>query len=179
MDETTTILMHASVQAIIKNAERLLQDAKLLADNTSYRTAISLAVLSIEESGKACLVHWIKEGYLPKSKSAELSSGHIDKQRILSAYLISKALNSVGTVVRRTSDTAHVGQTYDAEFRQKATKAIEELAWLQLMTNCGGHNPVATVQVEPLARCPRQMMADWLASTYFTAQASETKLALR
>jgi len=101
-------MMPESVAAIAANAERLLTDAKLLATNGSFRTAIALAVLSIEESGKACLALWTKDGHLPSS-AASLKRGHINKQRIFGTYRKLKAINSVGKVVekRDAGDYAH------------------------------------------------------------------------
>ena len=83
--------MDAVVEAIIANAERLLSDAILLADHGSYRTAESIAVLSMEEAGKACLVHWKRSGLL-KQPIEPFLRGHIDKQRILNSY---RAVNAI------------------------------------------------------------------------------------
>ena len=54
-------------------------------------------MLSIEESGKACLAHWTKDGHLPSSDAASLPP----KQRIFGTYRKLKAINSVGKVVEK------------------------------------------------------------------------------
>jgi AbiV family abortive infection protein len=87
--------MSATVQAIIQNAERLLQDARFLAYMDSYRTAIALAILSLKESGKACLVIWTKEGHIPLSEWEAVTRGHIDKQRILVTYNMLRTAKSM------------------------------------------------------------------------------------
>lgn len=43
-------------EGAIKNAKSLLEDAKLLFENDKYPRAISLAILSIEESGKPSII---------------------------------------------------------------------------------------------------------------------------
>jgi AbiV family abortive infection protein len=88
-----------SIAIIAENAERLLTHAKLLAQSGSYRSAISLAVLSMEESGKACLALWSKAG--KKTEVEELKLGHINKQRIYAAHRMLKAVKAVGLVVRK------------------------------------------------------------------------------
>lgn len=46
-------------EGAIKNAKSLLEDAKLLFENAKYPRAISLAILSIEESGKPSIIRSI------------------------------------------------------------------------------------------------------------------------
>lgn len=46
-------------EGAIKNAKSLLEDAKLLYENDKYPRAISLAILSIEESGKPSIIRGI------------------------------------------------------------------------------------------------------------------------
>jgi AbiV family abortive infection protein len=76
--------MDETVSTIIANARRLLDDANKLAAAGSFRTAISLAVLSFEESGKACLVYWQEAGFI--SDARERLKHHIEKQRVFLAY---------------------------------------------------------------------------------------------
>jgi AbiV family abortive infection protein len=76
--------MDETVSTIIANAKRLLDDANKLASVGSFRTAISLAVLSFEESGKACLVYWQKAGFI--SDAQERLKHHIEKQRVFLSY---------------------------------------------------------------------------------------------
>jgi AbiV family abortive infection protein len=76
--------MDETVSTIVANAKRLLADANTLAAAGSFRTAISLAVLSFEESGKACLVYWQKAGFI--SDARERLKHHIEKQRVFLSY---------------------------------------------------------------------------------------------
>jgi hypothetical protein len=80
------------VDAIIENAQRLLDDAHLLVDNGRHRTALSLAALSMEESGKACLVRWIVMGWLPHDLRKAVAIGHLDKQRILGTFFYVRSM---------------------------------------------------------------------------------------
>lgn len=87
--------------AILQNARRLLRDAQHLAGQRSFRTAIALAVLSIEESGKACAVRWLETGSMRKNEADALLRGHIGKQQVFAAYRVFKAISSVGSIVRQ------------------------------------------------------------------------------
>jgi AbiV family abortive infection protein len=117
--------MSVTVQTIIQNAERLLQDARLLAERGSHRTAIALAILSLEESGKACLVTWIKEGHLPSTERE--AARHIDKQRIFVTSRIFKAIKSVYKVYKVDRGTAkgdHQARSWEKHL-PTLTEAIE------------------------------------------------------
>jgi len=117
--------MFVTVQTIIQNAERLLQDARLLAERGSYRTAIALAILSLEESGKACLVTWIKEGHLLSTERE--AARHIDKQRIFVTSRIFKAIKSVYKaykVDRGAAKGDHQARSWE-EHLPKLAEAIE------------------------------------------------------
>jgi AbiV family abortive infection protein len=83
--------MDEVVLAIMDNAHRLLMDAKLLDSHGRYQSAVSLAILSLEESGKACLVRWKREGLITRDILKDLHIGHIFKQRILGTYFFTKA----------------------------------------------------------------------------------------
>jgi len=125
--------MADSVATIIENAERLLAEATLLAENGCYRTAISLAVLSMEESGKACLVLWIKAGHLATSEATELKLGHINKQRIFGTYRTLKAINAVGKVVPKAElSLAAYGRcsTSTLGFKRELSKALRKHAFV-------------------------------------------------
>lgn len=89
--------MDEAVETIIANAERLLADARTLADAEAYRTATALCILSFEESGKACLVYWQKAGFI--SDASEQFRRHTDKQRIFVAYRTITAINKIGRLV--------------------------------------------------------------------------------
>jgi AbiV family abortive infection protein len=112
--------MNTSADLIIENAERLFEDAKLLAAAGSYRTAISLAILSLEESGKACLVRWKKEGHIKRNIDREIRSGHIDKHHIFGAYRVVVALLSVGRIVKRGQDDEPTDPASSGELIAKA-----------------------------------------------------------
>ena len=57
--------------AIVLNAQRLMLDAKLLAAHGSFQSAVSLAILSLEESGKACIVRWKRSGLITRDISKD------------------------------------------------------------------------------------------------------------
>jgi len=63
---------------IIENAARLLSDAQFLADSSRYASAFALAVLGVEEIGKAILKAWSAIEPLPKTKVWR--SLHLEKQ---------------------------------------------------------------------------------------------------
>jgi AbiV family abortive infection protein len=84
--------------AVIANAARLLQDAKLLVDHTRFASAFALAVLGVEEIGKVILDIW--ENAAPLSKPVVRRSAHIRKQAAVSSLLLgSFAVREFGTVV--------------------------------------------------------------------------------
>jgi hypothetical protein len=64
-----------SVHCILSNAKRLRDDAKILFDRVSYSTAASISVLSLEESGKACLVQWAERKWLSNEEVLQLLAG--------------------------------------------------------------------------------------------------------
>jgi AbiV family abortive infection protein len=68
----------SAVPVVIANAQRLLADGELLFQHGRYGSAVSLAVLSLEECGKA---------YLLRSNRGSLLH-HIDKQREAGLYLM-------------------------------------------------------------------------------------------
>ena len=86
---------HISVETIMLNSRRLLDDAVILRDAQSYRTAISLAILSMEETGKACLVKWKFDGHIKRDITKDIRSGHVSKQRIFGVYHWAKAIREV------------------------------------------------------------------------------------
>src|SRR5882672_4457939 len=92
-----------TVQTIQKNAERLLADARVLARDSSFRSAIPFAVLSMEESGKACMVRWILSGYLPRENIADQRAGHIRRQARFLAHRTLQPINGVGGISRKGS----------------------------------------------------------------------------
>jgi AbiV family abortive infection protein len=82
--------------AVIANAARLLQDAKLLVDHTRFASAFALAVLGVEEIGKVILDIW--ESVAPLSKPVLRRSAHIRKQAAVSSLLLATfAVREFGT----------------------------------------------------------------------------------
>jgi AbiV family abortive infection protein len=110
-----------TLTAVLENAERLLRDADILAAAGSYRTAVSLAVLSLEESGKACLIRWKTDGHLKRDISREICGGHIDKHQIFGAYKMVKAILTVGKIVKRPEGEAPYD---DPEFTKVIAEAL-------------------------------------------------------
>jgi len=77
--------MPKSSTVIAENAVRLLEDAKHLQGHSSHRTATSLAILAIEEAGKACYVRWLEDGLIPHTDFHPRLT-HRDKQSLLLAF---------------------------------------------------------------------------------------------
>jgi hypothetical protein len=71
------------IRRIIGNAKRLLRDAKLLSDNERYASAFALAVLGMEEIGKALLSFW---------GMSKHSSWHVYKQAAVTSLLIADGI---------------------------------------------------------------------------------------
>ena len=89
--------------AVIANAARLLQDAKLLVDHTRFASAFALAVLGVEEIEKVILDIWGTAA--PLSKPVVRRSAHIRKQAGVSSLLLgSFAVREFGTVVDEAND---------------------------------------------------------------------------
>jgi AbiV family abortive infection protein len=113
--------------AIIANAARLLQDAKLLVDNTRFASAFALAVLGVEEIGKVILDIW--ESAAPLSKPVVRRSAHIRKQAAVSSLLLgSFAVREFGTVVDDTNE----------ELVQRVVEAFRQSHEGQLMSQVQG-----------------------------------------
>jgi AbiV family abortive infection protein len=71
---------------ILANASRLISDATFLYDNSRFASAFFLAVLGIEEVGKATLNHWDTAEPLPTSD--ERRTAHVRKQAAISCLLL-------------------------------------------------------------------------------------------
>ncbi len=78
-----TMQHEKQLNLILGNASRLFKDAELLMDHHRYASAFALAVLGLEEIGKALLKSWEVEGPLPKKASA-----HIRKQAAVASLLL-------------------------------------------------------------------------------------------
>ena len=83
-------MLSDTVDQIRQNAIRLREDAELLYQNGRYESAVSLAVLSVEEAGKACLVRWKEDGFLKEELGPHIRRFHFQKQRILWCYFYAK-----------------------------------------------------------------------------------------
>ena len=112
---------------ILANANRLIRDAELLAQHRRYASAFALAVLGLEEVGKALLKYWESDGLwkdapLPKK---ELSL-HMRKQSAVACMMIG------GKIVRKfpkgpdwaTLDTAALTDEFNASDAGQAFAAI-------------------------------------------------------
>jgi AbiV family abortive infection protein len=65
-----------SLEAILQNAARLLDDARLLYDNQRFASATALAILTMEEMGKYFIVKWASG----RGSAARDLNKHIAKQ---------------------------------------------------------------------------------------------------
>lgn len=81
MSENFSPLHHA----MLANGQRLARDAAFLADDGRFASAFFLAVLAVEEVGKAVLDHWNSTEALPKAKGWTM---HLQKQAAVSCLLI-------------------------------------------------------------------------------------------
>src|SRR4051812_25955421 len=70
---------------VLANSTRLLNDARILIEHRSFASAFALAVLGMEEIGKALLDGWNDEAPLAEAKSRSL---HIQKQLAVSSLLL-------------------------------------------------------------------------------------------
>lgn len=70
---------------ILANGQRLTRDAEFLADEGRFASAFFLAVLGVEEVGKAILDHWHSAKPLPKAKGW---TAHLQKQAAACCLLI-------------------------------------------------------------------------------------------
>ena len=71
---------------ILANASRLISDATFLYEYSRFASAFFLAVLGIEEVGKATLNHWDNAEPLPTSD--ERRTAHVRKQAAISCLLL-------------------------------------------------------------------------------------------
>jgi AbiV family abortive infection protein len=71
---------------IIENAARLLDDARFLAEKSSFASAYALAVIGVEEIGKAILSAW--ETVEPLLKPKGLQTFHLRKQAAVGSVLL-------------------------------------------------------------------------------------------
>lgn len=112
--------MDEVVEQITANARRLLSDAKLLRTHGSFQSAVSLSILSLEESGKACLVRWKRAKLIERDISRDLYVGHINKQRIVGAYLFCRA---VANVVHESGGRVPIESDIPDDLVERAAKA--------------------------------------------------------
>jgi AbiV family abortive infection protein len=106
-----------STDIVLKNAERLLDDARLLFENGRFPTSASLAVLSIEEFGKA--IHGMSVGHLSKQKAAA-SFGRVNH--------IIERLKETGLEIRRTTELSEeeIAKAQSADFVAIVADVLQE-----------------------------------------------------
>ncbi len=110
--------------AILANAERLLNDAQLLFDNGRFPTSAALAVLSIEESGKAH--EGMSVGHLAKQKAAAYSGW--------ANYVVGFLEDRGFTIEQRDASSEQNRNSEEvAEFREVLKEALGELKWSELL----------------------------------------------
>jgi AbiV family abortive infection protein len=105
------------LRLIVGNAARLFRDADLLLDHGRYASAFALALLGVEEIGKALLKWWEEERPLPKPRRSE--SDHIQKQTAVASLL-------TGALLVRMSPKPLDPNTVDAAAVIKAFSESEE-----------------------------------------------------
>src|SRR3981189_1118586 len=72
---------------VLANATRLLSDARLLVEHRRFASGFALAVLGVEEIGKAVMDGWSAE--MPRAKPRSASqSAHIQKQGAVASLLL-------------------------------------------------------------------------------------------
>jgi AbiV family abortive infection protein len=98
---------------ILGNATRLLDDARLLVDHHRYASAFALAVLGVEEIGKALIKDW--EVNKPLAKSKERQSLHVRKQTAVASLLLGALMVRVfpSGVDWKTLDVDTVTKTFN------------------------------------------------------------------
>lgn len=102
---------------VLANATRLLNDAKLLVEHRRFASAFALAVLAVEEIGKALIDGWNADAPLPKPKTYQ--SPHIQKQAAVSALLL-------GTFAVRTFPGGVVKDDFEGERLTNLTRKFNE-----------------------------------------------------
>jgi AbiV family abortive infection protein len=95
-----------AVKLTISNAKELLDDAKILLARGSVKSAVGLATLSFEESGKATFVRWGKFGLTHRSLMKEMNH-HQSKQRVFQSYLFAR--NIIKCLMEGSIDTTQKG----------------------------------------------------------------------
>jgi AbiV family abortive infection protein len=116
--------MHETARKVIANAERLYADAIRMRTLGSKRTASSLFILAMEEASKACLIRWIDLGYDRGKILEELANDHLQKQLVYLAYIYTKCLKEVGTLVpAKTAKEVAIKQKAE-DIREALAKAI-------------------------------------------------------
>lgn len=70
---------------MLANGQRLARDAEFLTDDGRFASAFFLAVLAVEEVGKAVLDHWNSTEALPKARGRTM---HLQKQAAVCCLLV-------------------------------------------------------------------------------------------
>ena len=82
-------------------------------------------MLSLEESGKACVIRWKAEGRIKRDITREVRRSHLDKHQIFGAYRMVKAVLTVGKIVKKKSNEERHD---DPAFTDRIQKALDENA---------------------------------------------------
>ncbi len=82
-----------TITEIESNAKRLLEDAIVLKNNKRHQSSCSIAILAIEEAGKACLLKWHHDGLLKQKLKLKEVLSHTTKQKIISTFLMIVSYN--------------------------------------------------------------------------------------
>ena len=106
------------IDLALKNSDRLRTDAKILADNQRYDSAIPIITLAIEEFGKAL---WLSEYFekhisIPKNDSFEIFRNHRTR--------IDKVLDYVENIVK--SRTIKTRESFSEETFSKIPEEFDE-----------------------------------------------------
>lgn len=118
--------MEEVVRTVLENAKSLLKDARLLAVAGSFARAEALAILCVEECGKASLVHWKLSGWFPEDESiTERLRGHFEKQRIINSYRAVSAIYKLRHEISAPRDGRVEVNFRDAKFTEALGKELQ------------------------------------------------------
>lgn len=77
-------ILQQVIRMSLENAERFLNDATLLINNSSYGHAFALTILALEEIGKATYCNWAKNGFIRIDNDfLKRLKSHKTKQRVI------------------------------------------------------------------------------------------------
>lgn len=136
----------AGINAARRNAKRLADDAKMLLDGNRLPSALALAILSIEESGKAGIL-----------QSIGMASNEVELKKLWKEYRSHKSKNALWATFDYIKGGARKLEDFAPVFdpSQDHPQVLDELKQLSLYTECvkaGKWAEPTTVVDEPLAR---------------------------